>query len=559
MNNTHSHNNRTVTEKPSLRGEAPQEQGINKPTKKKKRVLSTAKRAKARAKRMALVAASAEAKTAIQFIVAKGGKELSVNEYLMVIHRTESGCKDFRTFTQWKQAGFRVLKGSTSYDIWGTPRQTKAADAVDEKGDTEEGREYSLFPVCSLFGAHQVERIEGPGAAETQVNNTERSVDTREPRPGLSSVPVAQYRDSIRHLQRVFNVDRHACVSEREKAHWRTIAQRALTELQRVTCARATPADHENKAAIIAAVSHYLAEHPEPTAPEDDEKSASEDPNNDDGAERDSSPFVTLDYEAQQEGRKDRMKARADKARAQSAASYSRAKSMASVIPFGQPILVGHHSESRDRRYRDKIHNTFGQSFELEAKADHYEQKAASVGECGIASNDPQAIAKLTQKLDNLKQSQETMKAVNKLIRSNKGSRDELKKAIVEAGLLSKAMADQILTPDSASHTGFASYSLSNNNAEIRRIRQRIESLERLRNSEPIDFSNSEFSMTIDNGRVCIEFAGGKPTAEVRALLKSSAFKWSRHQSAWVRKATINAVASARRLLVQLQAKESMY
>ena len=31
---------------------------------------------------------------------------------------------------------------------------------------------------------------------------------------------------------------------------------------------------------------------------------------------------------------------------------------MASVIPFGQPILVGHHSERRDRSYRDRIRST---------------------------------------------------------------------------------------------------------------------------------------------------------------------------------------------------------
>lgn len=67
---------------------------------------------------------------------------------------------------------------------------------------------------------------------------------------------------------------------------------------------------------------------------------------------------------------------RAQKASEESEQTYQRASDMASAIPFGQPILIGHHSEQRDRRYRDKIHNTFGKSFQLQQKAEYYEQKA---------------------------------------------------------------------------------------------------------------------------------------------------------------------------------------
>ncbi|CAL1519136.1 DUF3560 domain-containing protein [Chitinophaga sp. MM2321] len=55
---------------------------------------------------------------------------------------------------------------------------------------------------------------------------------------------------------------------------------------------------------------------------------------------------------------------------------YRKAKDMAAVIPFGQPIHIGHHSEKRDRNYRDKIHNTFGKSFAEAEKAEHYNSKA---------------------------------------------------------------------------------------------------------------------------------------------------------------------------------------
>ncbi|MCC3151437.1 DUF3560 domain-containing protein, partial [Bifidobacterium bifidum] len=70
-------------------------------------------------------------------------------------------------------------------------------------------------------------------------------------------------------------------------------------------------------------------------------------------------------YERKQEARRERLEARAEKARTEAKATYDRAHTMAEAIPFGQPILVGHHSEKRDRNYRGKIHNTFGKAFAL--------------------------------------------------------------------------------------------------------------------------------------------------------------------------------------------------
>lgn len=55
---------------------------------------------------------------------------------------------------------------------------------------------------------------------------------------------------------------------------------------------------------------------------------------------------------------------------------YEKAHNMASFIPFGQPILVGHHSERGDRNFRNKIHNTFGQAFEARDKAAYFEDRA---------------------------------------------------------------------------------------------------------------------------------------------------------------------------------------
>jgi Domain of unknown function (DUF3560) len=54
---------------------------------------------------------------------------------------------------------------------------------------------------------------------------------------------------------------------------------------------------------------------------------------------------------------------------------YNRSHSMTSCIPFGQPILIGHHSEGRDRRYRTKAWNMMGKSVSHTDTANYYENK----------------------------------------------------------------------------------------------------------------------------------------------------------------------------------------
>jgi hypothetical protein len=41
--------------------------------------------------------------------------------------------------------------------------------------------------------------------------------------------------------------------------------------------------------------------------------------------------------------------------------AYEKASGIISMIPFGQPILVGHHSEKRARRDRDRMNAAHGE------------------------------------------------------------------------------------------------------------------------------------------------------------------------------------------------------
>jgi hypothetical protein len=638
MNNTQVKNDsqNKAKSKESLRGEAPQKHGVK--SKKIKKV-----NPETAAARQALIAMSQEAQDMME--MAENGMELEgfedcekVNDFLLVMHQQATGCEHFKTFHDWKKAGYKVKKGSKSYRVWGSPLKAKkpgeeqqAEPAPEAEGKSDAAKTFKFWPMCSLFTENQVEPIEGGEESQEAEKQEPQQAPAQQEDSAAQSVefvPVAKYRQAIESLERFYNYDRCSCVGDKEKKWWLNEAPSRVAKLEGLSCKRAKAEDHEAKAVIISKVKAYLADNPEPTPPKPGKKSQetkseaandaatnyTQDMGNNESLTRglfpesngdfvamtftesktfktragavrwlaargldetgrsieepkteeedttgEPSPFVTVDYQEQQEARKDRMLERADKASADFQATYNRAKDMASVIPFGQPILVGHHSEKRDRRYRDKIHNTFGKAFELDSKADHYRQKAATVGNTGIASNDPEAIEKLKNKLAGLERSQETMKTVNKIIRASKLTDEEKAAEIVAAGLLSEAQAIEILKPDHCGRIGFASYSLSNNNAEINRTKKRINELERLRNSDPLEFENDDFSMAVDNGRVCIEFAGGKPSDDVRAMLRGSAFKWSRYQGAWVRKATANGVAEAGRLLERLKAVEEIY
>jgi hypothetical protein len=62
-----------------------------------------------------------------------------------------------------------------------------------------------------------------------------------------------------------------------------------------------------------------------------------------------------MTYRERREAKADRLRARAEKREVKAAVDLDRGHQMAAAIPFGQPILVGHYSERRDRRYRDRI------------------------------------------------------------------------------------------------------------------------------------------------------------------------------------------------------------
>lgn len=234
-------------------------------------------------------------------------------------------------------------------------------------------------------------------------------------------------------------------------------------------------------------------------------------------------------YEEKQEARRMRYLERAENASSESHRLYNRARDMASVIPFGQPILVGHHSERGDRAYRGRIHDTYGKAFAAQDKAAHYEQKAASVGSAGISSDDPDAVAKLKEKLAGLERHQDLMKKANVLVRKQDTA------GLVALGY-TEAQAAELLQPDFAGRVGFPSYALQNNNANIKRVKERIAQLEATTGRQDVEVAGNGYTYREDTEENRVQFLfAGKPDPATRELLKSRGFRWAPSLGAWQR------------------------
>ena len=151
--------------------------------------------------------------------------------------------------------------------------------------------------------------------------------------------------------------------------------------------------------------------------------------------------------------------------------------------------------------------------------------KIRSTGMGGISMDDPQAAAKLEAKLVKLESAQETMKAVNAYFRKNKTLEGCPSLTPEQITKLQQEMAQSWHLDKSRP---YPAYMLSNNNAEIRRIRGRIE---QVRQHEETNFAGWEF----DGGRVEANkadnrlqvFFDGKPDEAARDELKANGFRWA--------------------------------
>lgn len=182
--------------------------------------------------------------------------------------------------------------------------------------------------------------------------------------------------------------------------------------------------------------------------------------------------------------------------------------------------------------------------------------KITSCGMGGVMSDDPAALDKLRAKLKKLEDLQAKMKAVNAYYRKHKtleGCPD------LTTGEI-QAISAEMKNSWRSNPAPFEAYELTNNNATIKRTRERVAALEaeaaRAAAGGTEDYEGKGYTIR-ENTDICrIQFIfDGKPDDDVRSLLKSHGFKWSPREGAWQRLLNDNARSAAARIA---QAIDSM-
>lgn len=239
---------------------------------------------------------------------------------------------------------------------------------------------------------------------------------------------------------------------------------------------------------------------------------------------------MTSNFEEKRQARIDRLAAAAERKQKEGEARVERAHEMAQAIPFGQPILIGHHSEKSDRAYRGKIEAGFRAGFEMQDEAGRLAERAqAAANNTAIFSDDPSAAEKLEEKIARLEQRQELMKTANKLIKKGDDA------GLAELGF-SEIRIAQLKQPDYCGRIGFADYEIANNGANIRRCKERLEDLQKKANDQSKEWMIGEIKLVdnVEENRMQIFFPG-KPAEPVREELKSRGFHWTPSQGCWQR------------------------
>lgn len=256
------------------------------------------------------------------------------------------------------------------------------------------------------------------------------------------------------------------------------------------------------------------------------------------------------DFEERKQARIDRLTEAAYRAEQESEAAYKRGKAISANIPFGQPILVGHHSEKSARADAQKIENAYRKTFESAEKAEYFAKRAAAVeNSSAISSDDPNSIEKLQEKIDKLTAQKEFYKAVNAYYRKHK----TCKGFVGAQGALTDEQAAKLDANTADGYQPVAGYELTSLNQRIKAAQERIDRLKIAEEmpDETIVFDGGEIDSNSEINRVIIRF-DERQSEEVTAQLKRNGFKWSPTSKGWQRLRTPWAL----RLAKQLTTKE---
>lgn len=190
-------------------------------------------------------------------------------------------------------------------------------------------------------------------------------------------------------------------------------------------------------------------------------------------------------------------------------------------------------------------------------KANHYLSLLSRAHLQTVSSDDPEAVNYLQSKLADLESSHTQMKAANAYYRKHKtldgcpGISDKTREWLTRPGVF--ACGDG--SPLALYKCPYPTYALQNSLANIKRTRQRLETLQAIKASAPVEKAGADGVIYREDPnamRVQLVF-DQKPDDATRSLLKSNGFRWSPSVGAWQRQLTDNGRRAAHYVLAKLQ------
>lgn len=238
------------------------------------------------------------------------------------------------------------------------------------------------------------------------------------------------------------------------------------------------------------------------------------------------------DYAERRAEKAERYAERAEKARATADRLQKPINDMHGDIAFFTQPNINTSAGRAFTRQREKMFASYEKGFEERAKAEYYDEKSENLSKepTAISSDDPEALRKLKDKLEKLTAEHKEHLAHNKA--------------------LNKAIKDGTAETNKfgwATLNGKSYYFTTNEAAEIRRLKDRIEELENLEVPEDYEFDGGTVVFNTAENRVQILF-DEIPSSETRGNLKCNGFKWSPRQQAWQRMLNTTGIRTVKRL-----------
>lgn len=214
-------------------------------------------------------------------------------------------------------------------------------------------------------------------------------------------------------------------------------------------------------------------------------------------------------------------------------------------------------------RKKEKQIAAWDKNMENFRKADHYLDMLKRAHTLAVKSDDPEVLDFLRAKLAGLEEAHTLMVSANAYYRKNKtlegfeGIPADTMAWITRPGVYLPGGRNGDGSPLAFYGKPFPTYELTNSNANIKRVKQRIETLEAVKASKPIEEEHDGYTYRENAEAMRVQFRfDGKPDDETRALLKRNGFRLAPSQGVWQRQLNDNGKYAAHRVMEVLDGQQ---